>query len=147
MTQEDKDLLLKDLAARFPYGVSVYIKYNTGEPCYGKLTPKDIQWFIDSKIETIKPYLRSLSSMTEEEKKELERLIDEKLNKHIGQEDDEWTPWVLYDTTGIKNSIGGERFYFDEMIFIYDWLNKKMFDYRNLIPKGLALEAPEGMYK
>ena len=147
MTQEDKDLLLKDLAARLPYGVSVYIKYKTGEPCYGKLTPKDIQWFIDSKIETIKPYLRSLSSMTEEEKKEFERLIDEKLNKHIGQEDDEWTPWVLYDTTGIKNYVGGERFYFDEMSFIYDWLNKHHFDYRGLIEKGLALEAPEIMYK
>jgi len=95
----------------------------------------------------IYPYLRPMSSMTKEEKKEFERLIDEKLNKHIGQEDDEWTPWVLYDTTGIKNYVGGERFYFDEMSFIYDWLNKHHFDYRGLIEKGLALEAPEIMYK
>ena len=68
MNKEDIEQLLKDLAARSLYGVCVYIKYKTGEPCYGKLTPKDIQWFIDSKIETIKPYLRPLSSMTEEER-------------------------------------------------------------------------------
>ena len=126
MTQEDKDLLLKDLAARFPYGVSVYIRYNTGEPCYGKLTLKDIQWFIDSKIETIKPYLHSLSSMTEEERKEYHETFfyhERYDNEH---------------KTGQNCSITFET---------YDWLNKKMFDYRNLIPKGLALEAPEGMYK
>ena len=29
----------------------------------------------------------------------------------------------------------------------YDWLNSNHFDYRDLIEKGLALEAPEGMYK
>lgn len=28
-----------------------------------------------------------------------------------------------------------------------DWLNEKLFDYRGLIEKGLALEAPEDMYK
>jgi len=31
-------------------------------------------------------------------------------------------------------------------VFIDGWLNKKMFDYRGLIPMGLALEAKEGMY-
>ena len=29
---------------------------------------------------------------------------------------------------------------------VFDWLNKKMFDYRGLIPAGLALETPEGIY-
>jgi hypothetical protein len=27
-----------------------------------------------------------------------------------------------------------------------DWLNAHHFDYRGLIEKGLAIEAPEGMY-
>jgi hypothetical protein len=71
MKQKDKELLLKDLTARMLYGVCVHIIYKEGEPCYGKLTPRDIQWFIDSKIENIKPYLRPMSSMTEEEAKEL----------------------------------------------------------------------------
>lgn len=70
---QEKQLLLKDLCARLPYGVCVHIRYKEGEPCYGKLTPRDIQWFIDSKIEVIKPYIRPMSSMTEEERKEYER--------------------------------------------------------------------------
>ena len=70
MTKEDKELLLKDLCARLPYEDCVHIVYKTGEPCYGKLTARDIQWFIDSKIENIKPYLRPMSSMTEEEKRQ-----------------------------------------------------------------------------
>ena len=49
MTQEEKELLLKDLCARLPYGVIVHIRYETGEPCYGKLTSRDIQWFLDKK--------------------------------------------------------------------------------------------------
>lgn len=32
-------------------------------------------------------------------------------------------------------------------ISLIDWLNKKQFDYRDLIPMGLAISAPEGMYK
>lgn len=70
MGKKDKELLFQDLCGRLPYGVWVHIRYKEGEPCYGKLTPRDIQWFIDSKIENIKPYLRSMSSMTEEEEKE-----------------------------------------------------------------------------
>lgn len=50
MEQEDKELLLVELCARLPYKVMVHIRYNTKEPCYSELTPKDIQWFIDSKI-------------------------------------------------------------------------------------------------
>ena len=69
MTQEEKQLLLKDLCARLPYDVCVHIRYKTGKPCYGKLTSIDIQWFINSKIENIKPYLRPMSSMTEEAEK------------------------------------------------------------------------------
>lgn len=140
MTQEEKELLLKDLCARLPYGVKVTngIHKITLTPC------SDTSIIIN---EHILPYLRPMSSMTEEEKKELERLIDEKLNGNIGQENDEWVPWVLHDTTGIKNFIGGERFYFDEMSFIYDWLNAHYFDFRGLIEKNLALEAPEDIYK
>ena len=120
MTQEDKELLLADLCARLPYGVCVHIRYKEGEPCYGKLTPKDIQWFIDSNIEVIKPYLRPMSSMTEEEEEEY---------------------WQIrcpqYDENGNIINTDAE---------LFDWLNAHHFDYRGLIDKGLALEAPKGMY-
>ena len=163
MTQEEKNLLLKDLCGRLPYGVKLLYNSNSIANIKDRveilrgITIGYTIWFetnydhyeyesTSGSYEHFKPYLRPMSSMAEEEKKELERLIDEKLNKHIGQEDDEWTPWILYDTTGIKNYVGGERFYFDEMSFIYDWLNAHHFDYRGLIPKGLALEAPKEMY-
>jgi len=135
MTQEDKELLLKDLCARLPYEVILLapnrkVTYQTDGNTSAELLVEE-EW---------KPYLRSLPSMTKGEKKELERLIDEKLNG-IKQEDDdeEWVPWVLHYTTGIRNSIGGEKFYFDDMSFIYDWLNSHHFDYRGLISKGVAI--------
>ena len=155
LKSEEKELLIKDLLPRIPTGLFVDVP-DEEEP---KELEKVVRWKIvygrarslEDCLDGLIPYLRPLSSMTVEEKQELERLIDEKLNGNTSQEDDEWTPWVLHDTTGIKNSVGGERFYFDEMSFIYDWLNKKMFAYRAIDGKdmfelGLALEAPEGMY-
>jgi len=122
---EQVALLLKDLCARLPYKVMVHIRYNTKEPCYGELTPKDIQWFIDSKIKEIKPYLRPMSSMTKEEKKEA---------KNNG--------CIIYWDTSLEDK---------GLIVIaspkgFDWLNAHHFDYRGLIERRLALEAPEGMY-
>lgn len=140
MTQEDKELLLIDLCARLPYDVCVHIRYNTGEPCYGKLTLQDIQWFIDSKIVTIKPYLRPMSSMTEEERKGFSVFIG-KTETYVQQ--------ICLDADSMVNPvIGGYQCVywglFDKCI---DWLLERHFDYRGLIPMGLALEAPEGMYK
>ena len=123
--EEEKSLLIKDLCVRLPYNVIVHIRYNTGEPCYGKLTPKDIQWFIDSKIKEIKPYLRPMSSMTEEERKEYNDIVK--------------------NTIDFYNCPKSEEICF--FIIPIDWLNAHQFDYRGLIEKGLALEAPKGMYK
>lgn len=120
MTQENRELLLKDLCARLPYGVKCI---NIRWPRDGHVeisnintNSQKVQIFEDwCDINDCKPYLRSLSSMTNEEKNELWELL-----KKLGM------------TADAKR---------------LDWLNKKMFDYRGLIPKGLALEAPEGMYK
>ena len=122
MTQEEKSLLLKDLCSRLPYGVCVHVRYKTGEPCYGKLTPRDIQWFIDSNIEVIKPYLRPMSSMTEEEDKEYAEVVVKSQN-------------CSYENNESATTM------------VNDWYLSKGFDVRGLIPKGLALEAPDGMYK
>jgi hypothetical protein len=72
--------------------------------------------------DAFKPYLRPMSSMTEEEKKEYELLAN-----HC-----------------IVTSIG---FVHLEATLLIDWLNEHHFDYRGLIPMGLALEASEDMYK
>ena len=127
MTQEEVQLLLKDLSARLPYGVCVHIRYKEGEPCYGKLTSRDIQWFIDSNIEVIKPYLRTMSSMTEEEDKQRIQLGIWRSSQTNGHE-----------VTGIKPDISqsyNSQAFQRALIFLL----KNHFDIFGLIPKGLAI--------
>ena len=125
MTNDEKQLLLEDLSARAPYGVYVHIRYNTEESCYGKLTLRDIQWFIDLKIESIKPYLRIMSSMTEEELEEFRAF-------HCVHDLHPYFYPMMCNMPNLTN--------------MFNWLNAHHIDYRGLIPKGLALEAPDGMY-
>jgi len=126
MTQEDKDLLLKDLCARLPYGV----KIRCGEDIIMTLRQIDEDCFCECwenedficHSKWMLPYLRPMSSMTEEEIKELSE-IDMKR--------------VIFSSRHLTWHLDGE---------VIDYLNKKMFDWRSLISKGLALEAPENMY-
>ena len=123
MTQEDKDLRLKDLCARLPYGVKVEIYKD--EPPYkikgydGKDFLSDSGW--DYLIEQCKPYLFPLSSMTEEQGKEFEEIDPEFYSLICGNGD----IYVSMDVRG------------------YEWLNKNHFDYRGLIEKGLAIDATD----
>ena len=128
MTQNDKDLkeiLLKDLCARLPYGVKVscydldeeILKCDTLEGVERSFVTVDgFQW----ETTDIKPYLFALSSMTDERKEEM-------VNKGIAY-------YQVFD--GI-----GRRFFFKEGYELYDWLNKNHFDYRGLIEKSLAIDA------
>ena len=119
MTQEEKELLLKDLCARLPYGV---ICDRLGKPkkLLGVYPTKKFPLEFDNgeympsnyELEDIKPYLRPMSSMTKEEGSEL----------------------FLLSLSG--NYIQIIEFYISHHL-----------DYKCLIGKGLALEAPEGMYK
>ncbi len=79
MTQEEKDLLLRDLCARLPYGFKYQVRYDD-------ISVRDVEKFILNgeyslfdacMVHEIKPYLRPMSSMTEEEGKELENLLSE----------------------------------------------------------------------
>ena len=118
MTQEEKELLLKDLCARLPYGVKVRI--NTKNNYYTAIVCEITRNYIcvegGGEIcfshDSYKPYLRPMSSMTVEEQKEY------------------FEKWGL-DGWNVDT---------------FDWLNKHHFDYRGLIPIGLALEALEKMY-
>ena len=135
MTQEDKQLLLKDLCARLPYGVRVYSIYPPllewrdgllhGISIENKMYEFEVEFFNRFKyhgwsdIESIKPYLRPMSSMTEKERQSYYKLLD-------------------------NLAYADGSFYTPD---IFDWLTARHFDYRGLIEKGFALEAPEGMYK
>lgn len=115
MTQEEKDLLLKDLCARLPYNCRVFYEYvdDLDGKTYGYSLTLNT-WCIDEFVANkavIKPYLRPLSSMTEEE-----RLL-------------------FYQNTLQYNEETGYSEYTYESI---DWLNAHHFDYRGLIEKGLA---------
>ena len=134
MTQEEKQLLLKDLCGRLLYQpkLQIYYKHISSSGVFDdELYEIDIdeQYCNDGRrLEDIKPYLRLMSSMTEEEKVEIQDLQHQN------------TQEVFKDPSEIR----GYRFY---DISVVDWLNSHHFDYRGLIEKGLALEAPEGIYK
>ena len=123
MTQEEKELLFKDLCARLPYGV-LYKHFTWNDKCgeiyiaariYSINTDGYVKNCYDDEtvyIDNVRPYLFPLSSMTEEQKKEYQYITER---------------WMNDPTYSISDSI--------------DWLNKHHFDYRGLIEKGLAIDA------
>ncbi len=149
MTQEDKELLLKDLCARIPYDVICEVKFKESGK-YKSLSMslfgifKDEAYFTSQRgtvySNDYKPYLFPLSSMTEEQKKKLLELTgyEARCEEDCG-----------FDSWGFYVNIVGEYTYEDgkQSIVLYpddigiDWLNKNHFDYRGLIEKGLALNA------
>ena len=131
MTQEEIELLLQDLCARLPYGVRCSYPY--GVSTLQSIDLEDMSLTFNSVDDNyyeldrnINPYLRPMSSMTEEERKEYNDLYYQ-------------VPIQRSDGNAYRDTKMVEALHID-------WLNKNMFDYRGLIPKGLALEAPEGMY-
>lgn len=128
MNKKDKDLLIKDLSARVFYGVKVNIEKDyPNNPQVVERVAKDGEIIVDGirayDIYYYKPYLRPMSSMTEEETFEFIRISDSILR------------------------IGERKSICILSLEQMDWLNAHHFDYRGLIEKGLALEAPERMYK
>lgn len=128
MTQEEKELLLKDLSARLPYGVKCHnSKYRTDLAeeiicCHTNYNHNCVQ--LGSylyKLEDIKPYLFPLSSMTEEQKKEYNSIIYRSVELHYHE---------YCDVIDID--------FFD---VLQEFYLKNHFDYRELIPKDLAIDA------
>lgn len=130
MTQEDKELLLQDLCIRLPHGVVCSTPDGDGHLCsinqtifgneYGvniKATSRD--YFNDNECD-IKPYLRPMSSMTEEERKEYKHLIA---------------------FSGSSNGAANLVDWLNKKMFAY-----RTIDGKDMFESGLALEAPEGMY-
>lgn len=147
MTQEEKMLLIKDLSARIPYAVTVehtsgfrgtlhdiviYHKYDKNGNVYDTICHTD--FFGDSdyvSIEYFKPYLFPLSSMTDEQWRELFKTA----GYEVREEDcGRHTEMYYYDMIGHDNTL------YPNCDGI-DWLNAHHFDYRGLIEKGLANDA------
>jgi len=132
MTQEEKQLLLKDLCARLPYGViTKNCKSNFDVPVYLIPDVNGIKQLIAEY--DLKPYLRPMSSMTEEEIDEIMAIIKEESGVIVEQ--------LKNNDCGIKE----KKYHFNSYKEL-DWILAHHFDYRGLIPMGLALEAPEGLY-
>ena len=151
MTQEDKQLLLKDLCARLPYGVKVRIEsdwfYDEREP-YDTALKSEVLGHLIADVYSVKPYLRPMSSMTDDEREGFwYSVLDMNWREYLYCEDDneemETAPFPF-----TENGCGFylDNFYLHDSFAVIDWLNAHHFDYRELIEKGLALEAPEGMY-
>lgn len=146
MTQEEKQLLVKDLCARLPYGVKVCARFNTGnrytanitaisaDRDYIQIRENDLHPYTGSSVEDIRPYLRPMSSMT----------IEERKNMGIAIQKDRIEPWGEIKNSGEDNLLLCTC---KQSCNLQDWLNEHHFDYRRLIKKGLALEAPKDMYK
>lgn len=132
----EKEILLSDLLARIPYNVKVSI--DGGRPIVLTFGDLDAEAYNTSLYDSVrvKPYLRPMSSMTEEEKKE----------------------FIYHASYEIEESVNGRHYEYYLKDYVgtpeeptcnpdaIDWLNAHHFDYRGLIKKGLALEAPEEMY-
>ncbi len=135
--QEEKQLLLQDLCARLPYGIKCTTK-SLWNGIYTIVGYKDNKFFLDCPIydesddgwmiESIVPYLRPMSSMTEEEKETYHNLCYEEEREEL-----EFGEWAA-------------RIHYHDTIDSIDYLNSIHIDYRDLIPKGLAIEAPKEMY-
>lgn len=130
MTEDEKKLLLKDLCGRLTSHTIIQVYY---EEMSGSGTFNEELWGVEIEspvvnfrgLDYIKPYLRPMSTMTEEEKDEFAKFACVNL-----------CPMMLTDKLTLDNE--------NKM---FDWLNAHHFDYHGLIEKGLALEAPEDMYQ
>ena len=120
MTEQEKHLLLTDLCARLPYNVRIRHYVNDIDFYSNPLMTYDIDQLENNKA-IIKPYLRPMSSMTEEEQTQLGRLLG----------------------AASYNILKGDYSYLKELL---EYVYKNHIDLFGLIPMGLALEAPKEMY-
>ena len=129
MTQKNKELLLKDLCARLTCRTMVKCNTDGRHEFDEELSVMHIVNFYQ--FET-KPYLRPMEDMTNKERQEM--LI---YSYWPSKESGYYNSWMIMSSTELADMRAAQKI---------DWLNAHHFDYRGLIKKGLALEAPEGMY-
>lgn len=148
MKKKDKELLLKDLSARLPYGVKVYD--TKGDITTNSYTLADINGIIGkafitsvtscrtAPITDLKPYLFPMTNITKRQAKKYYSLADYAvIPSHPGYS---FGMKIHCIKLGISDSPHEEVWDWVDMDAI-DWLNANHFDYRGLIEKGLAIDA------
>lgn len=136
MNQEYKQLLIKDLSGRLPYRNNVRLtvqEFDEDAPSTRLLRTEYIDDIENDWLLVCKPYLRQMDSMTEDEIYEIQTILGNAI---------EIRPDFINYVEAEIHTIS-----FLELQAVFDFLNKHNFDYNELIPKGLAEIAPEGMYK
>lgn len=146
---EHKELLIKDICPRLPYGLvidfngirttlhdmKVFQLYD-GDVIKDYICLVDVfgdDDYIDVE-ENIKPYLFPLSSMTEEQTKEMQEIVGSPKVACIMRKTEGLELWL--DSVNTDPTI-----WLDTIFELQDWLNKHHFDWRGLIPLGLAIDA------
>ena len=133
MTKEEKELLLKDLCARLPYGVKISENIQGDYTVIGLTTERVFTTcetegcHNDFPIDCIKPYLFPMSSMSDKELIEFFQIRGMNLNTY------ELRTFRRRDIAIASTLSSYSRH--------IDWLNAHHFDYRGLIEKGLAIDA------
>ena len=138
MTKEERDILFADVSARLPY--SPIFEYGDGDNKVFKLGVINYEFLahmyfqnVNNKdADMLRPYLRPMTSMTD---KEVAKYISLKYNQVTNKRDRK--------RIDVGRCVNLGLIQIDGMV---DFLNSHHFDYRGLIEKGLALEAPEGTY-
>ena len=127
MTREEKDLLLKDLCARLPYGVKGVNEYAIVSSPKEWRTECTLEFAFLYRIEKYKwrPYLFPLSGITDEQ------IMQSPISVHVCDLEN-----LRY--ANVWTELNSR---FTDLIDLFDWLNKNHFDYRGLIEKGLAIDA------
>lgn len=130
MNKQENRLLIKVICEMMPYGIIVHRKSDNRDLEFMYTDPmENMDHFVhcfdsQSKLDDMELYLRPMSSMTDEEYNDLCM----------------YCSWVWHNDSENLTKIRGDY-------KCYDWLDAHHFDYRGLIEKGLALEAPKGMYE
>ena len=138
MNKEDFYLFIRDLYARERYGVKVAL-LGSGEYTLTCVINSSIGYYVDLEgaptdflVDEIKPYLRPMEDMTDEEKYELAMIA----GKHTANKDG-----VYLGPCSLATSV-----HYTLMDRVIAYLDAHMLDHRGLIYKRIAQKAPEGMY-
>lgn len=148
MTQEEKDLLLKDICSRVSNGgyvkVSVESMVGFGKDCV-IVDIHNLSNFVETTdfiLENVKAYLRPMSSITEEEVQEIrDRLNNTSIGRTITKENFEKCCDFLWFTKMSPFECVSEKM----MDVVIGYLDENMFDHRGLIEKGLAIKSPKNV--
>ena len=134
MIQENKEILIKDLCARLPYGVKVLFENKVFSIDYISAVYEEIKLDIPDNytldISNVKPYLFPLSSMTKEQLFDVQEILG-KNEIEIGDD-------FLRIVNSERNTIS-----YLEILAVLEWFYKNHFDIYGLIPMGLAIDATE----